>query len=61
MKKLKAEEILYPISGTTLFAITFTAVLQEVFDLQGRTLFIYVLIASLTYFLIMIYMNIRES
>ncbi len=61
MKKPKAEDILYPISGTTLFAITFTAVLQEVFDLQGQLLFESVFLFSLVCFIIMILMNLRED
>lgn len=61
MKKPKAEDILYPISGTTLFAITFTAVLQEVFDLQGQLLFESVFLFSLVCLIIMIYMNLRED
>lgn len=37
MKKLKPEGILYAISGTALLAMTFTAILQNVFGFQGTT------------------------
>ncbi|NRB50697.1 MAG: hypothetical protein HRU41_23715 [Saprospiraceae bacterium] len=61
MRKPKVEDILYPISGTTLCAITFTAILQEVFGLEGQILFESILLFSLVCLIIMIYMNLREA
>lgn len=61
MKKPKAESILYPISGTVLFAISFGAMLESIFDFRGQILFEFVFLFSLVCFIIMIYMNLRED
>ncbi len=61
MKKLKPEGILYAISGTALLAMTFTAILQNVFGFQGKLLFESVFLFSLVCLIIMILMNLRED
>jgi len=61
MKKTKAEDILYPISGTVLFAISLGAIMESVFQLRGQILFEFVFLFSLVCFIIMIYMNLREA
>jgi len=58
MKKLKPEEIGYPIAGSVLFAISIGALLESVFDPPSSDLYAAMVIAAVVCFIYMISMNV---